>query len=164
MRSLVIGRFQPLHCGHLKMIEYVAEMSNFITIGVGSCNSRNSVDNPFTAEEREEMLKESLRIKPPYEIRRIPDFGDNRLWISWVRENIRFDTFYTNSPIERKIFQDAGLAVEVAPFFDRDKYSATEVRRRILEDEDWMSLLPEGTIAVLSTIDGIFRIKKLSIK
>jgi nicotinamide-nucleotide adenylyltransferase len=162
MRSLVLGRFQPLHLGHVKMIEHVADRSTFITIGLGSCNSRPGADNPFVAEEREEMIKKSLSLKIPYEIKRIPDFGDNGKWMDWIRCNINFDTFWTNSPNERQLFQDAGLQVKEIPFFEREKYSATEVRKRILEDGNWINLLPQGSTQVMGTLDGINRIKKLS--
>jgi len=162
MRSLVLGRFQPLHLGHVKMVEYAADKSTFITVGVGSCNCSETADNPFTASEREWMLRESLDLKIPYELKRIPDFGDNGRWISWIMENIGFDVFMTNSSAERRIFEDADLKVESIPFFNREVYWATEVRRRILEDEDWASLLPQGTVRVLGAIDGIYRIKRLN--
>jgi len=162
MRSLVIGRFQPLHNGHLKMIEYVAERSSYLIIGVGSCNSSMTHENPFTAEEREQMLKDSLKFEIPYDIKRIPDFGDNIRWIDYIRENIGFDVFWTNSAGERQIFQEAGLKVQEIPFFDRELYSATEVRKRILGDGDWANLLPPQTVKIVSRVDGIYRIKKLT--
>jgi nicotinamide-nucleotide adenylyltransferase len=162
MRSLVIGRFQPLHLGHVRMLEHAASNSSYLVIGVGSCNSEPTQENPFSAEEREMMLKESLSVNVPYEIRRIPDFGDDAQWVGWIRENVGFDALMTNSPRERRIFQDAGLKVLELPFFGREVYSATEVRRRILEDGDWLNLLPEGTARVLGKVDGIYRIKGLA--
>jgi nicotinamide-nucleotide adenylyltransferase len=162
MRSLVLGRFQPLHLGHMQMVEYVAERSSFLTIGLGSCNSPSTSENPFTAEEREQMIKESLRLPISFDIKRIPDFGDNKAWAKWVEANISFDVFWTNSQNEREIFLDEGRKVQEIPFFDRETYSASEVRKRILEDGDWSTLLPQGTVKVLGTIDGIYRIKNLS--
>lgn len=161
MRSLVLGRFQPLHLGHLKMIEHAAQKSTFLTIGVGSCNSSMTPENPFSAQEREEMIKESVRLQIPYEIKRIPDFGDNAQWARWIIENVRFDAFMTNSPNERRIFEHEGVKVQEMPFFDRGAYSATEVRRRLIEGGDWASLLPLGTVKVMSRIDGEYRIRRL---
>ena len=162
MRSLVVGRFQPLQLGHLKMIEYVAQRSSYLTIGIGSCNSESSKQNPFTAEEREDMLRQSLTIETPYEFRRIPDFGDGVKWVSWIRQNITFDVFYTNSANERGIFESAGLKVEEIPFFERERYSATEVRKRILEGGNWAELMPHGAVKVMSSIDGEHRMRKTS--
>ncbi|MFH1055083.1 MAG: nicotinamide-nucleotide adenylyltransferase [Candidatus Altiarchaeota archaeon] len=161
MRALVLGRFQPLHLGHVRMIEYAASQCEYLTIGIGSCNKTPDIENPFTAEEREEMLKESLTLTIPYELKRIPDFGDNNRWIRWIRENIRFDAFLTNSQKEREIFTDAGLKVLPIPFFRREEYSSTEVRKRIIEGGDWRSLIPDGTMKVFEEADGINRITNL---
>ncbi len=162
MRSLVIGRFQPLHVGHVKMIEYASEKSNYLVVGLGSCNKSMEWENPFTAEEREEMIKESLSLDTPYEIKRIPDFGDDREWVEWIKGNLGFEALLTNSDNERRIFEEAGLEVDSVPFYDREKYSATEVRRRMLEDEDWAELLPVGSVKVISRIDGVYRVKELA--
>jgi nicotinamide-nucleotide adenylyltransferase len=117
-------------------------------------------ENPFTAEERESMIKKSLNIKIPYSFKRIPDFDDDEKWVKWIASKIGFDVVMTNSENERKIFSKAGFNVVEIPFFDRDTYSATEVRRRILAGEDFMHLLPKGTLEVIEEIDGINRIKK----
>ena len=128
------------------MIEYAASKSTYLTIGLGSCNRSGTIDHPFTAEEREDMIKRSVNIEIPYEIKRIPDFDDNELWVKWIIENLRFDVFMTNSGNEKEVFTKAGIQVEDIPFFDRETYSASEVRKRILGDGDWSSLLPAGTI------------------
>ncbi len=162
MRALVVGRFQPLHIGHVRMLEYAASKATYLVIGIGSCNSAKTPENPFSAEEREAMLKESLQLKRPYELKRIPDFGDDGKWSAWIRENLSFDAYMTNSERERGIMEAAGANVQPIPFYERELYSATEVRRRMLEDGDWMSLLPEGTVKVIGAVDGLYRVKKLS--
>jgi len=161
MRSLVVGRFQPLHLGHLKMLEYAASKSKYLVIGLGSCNKCDTWENPFTAEEREEMIKESLKVQVPYEIKRVPDFDDDGVWLKWIRDNVGFDILMTNSLPERRIFEEAGLKVLDIPFFDRSNYSATNVRERMLAGGDWASLLPVGTTKVLTRIDGTSRIRQL---
>ncbi|MDO5650466.1 MAG: adenylyltransferase/cytidyltransferase family protein, partial [Gallicola sp.] len=52
-----IGRFQPLHDGHVKIIERAHELSDNVMIGIGSTNQSRSTKNPFTFEERSEMIK-----------------------------------------------------------------------------------------------------------
>jgi len=54
--------------------------------------------------------------------------------------------------------------VSTPPLFNRKVYSGTEVRRRMLEDGDWKSLLPPQVVDVIEEIDGINRIKHLSQK
>lgn len=162
MRSLVVGRFQPLHMGHLRMLEYAASKSQYLVIGLGSCNKEDEPENPFSAQEREEMIKESFESDTPYEIKRIPDFGDDEKWVSWIIENISFDKVITNSVNERRIFEDADVKVVDVPFYDRDVFSATNVRQRIIDGKEWATLLPTGTIKVLEEVDGRHRVKKLS--
>ncbi|MFH0861576.1 MAG: nicotinamide-nucleotide adenylyltransferase [Candidatus Altiarchaeota archaeon] len=162
MRSLVVGRFQPLHLGHLRMIEHVAEESKHLVIGIGSSNREPSADNPFTAGEREEMFQGSLKSGKKFELVPIPDFGDDEKWIAWIKENIEFDVFWTNSPNERRIFEEAGCKVNHIPFFDRDEYSATEVRRRMMEGGDWERLVPAGTAKVIERLGGGQRLRSLS--
>ena len=162
MHSLVIGRFQPLHKGHVQMLEYAASKSTFLVIGVGSCNRQDTFENPFLAQEREQMIKESLEFEIPYELRRIPDFDDDQKWIGWISENIHFDTLMSNSELEQNIFRGGGFNVLDIPFYDRQKLSSTEVRKKMIEGGDWMSLLPAGTLKIIEEIDGVERVKKLS--
>ncbi len=151
-----------MHLGHLKMMEYVASRSKYLVVGIGSCNRQGTQDNPFSAQEREQMIKESLELPVPYELKRIPDFDDSLKWISWIRENIHFDVFASNSAVEKKIFEDAGFKATDIPFYDREKYSSTQIRERIISGGDWQSLLPAGTIRVMSEIGGVDRIRELA--
>ena len=61
MRALFIGRFQPFHKGHLKIIQQASETYDQILVGIGSSQYSHTVDNPFTAEERTEMIEWSSR-------------------------------------------------------------------------------------------------------
>jgi nicotinamide-nucleotide adenylyltransferase len=162
MRCLLLGRFQPLHLGHIGMIEYAASRSKYLVIGIGSCNRWGVQDNPFSAQEREQMIKESLDLKVPYELKRIPDFDDRVKWISWIRDNISFDAFASNSSAEKNIFEESGFQVIDVPFYDRQKYSSTQIRDRIISGGDWQSLLPAGAVRVMSEINGAERIRGLA--
>lgn len=51
-----IGRFQPFHLGHQKVVERAFELSRNVLIIVGSAGKARSVRNPFTFEERKEMI------------------------------------------------------------------------------------------------------------
>lgn len=42
--------------------------------------------------------------------------------------------------------------------------SGTEIRRRMLEDENWQELVPQATIDVIEEINGVERLKNLAIK
>ena len=61
MKALFIGRFQPFHIGHLKVILEASKKYKKIIIGIGSSQYCNTIDNPFTYEERKLMIDESLK-------------------------------------------------------------------------------------------------------
>lgn len=51
-----IGRFQPLHHGHMKVIEEALELSKNIIIITGSADQPRTPKNPFSAKERADMI------------------------------------------------------------------------------------------------------------
>jgi nicotinamide-nucleotide adenylyltransferase len=160
--SLIIGRFQPFHLGHLKLIEIAAENSDRLVIGIGSSQEGNTRENPFTSDERKEMIKNSLSIKIPYEIIPIPDINNNKLWVPHVKKLVpEFDAVYTNGELERRLFKDAGIPVVSTRIFNRDYYSGTEIRRRILSGEKWEDLVPKGTSSLIKRIKGVERIRSI---
>lgn len=55
-----IGRFQPIHNAHLDIIEHALSIAHDVVIIVGSCNKPRTVKNPWTASERESMIKSAL--------------------------------------------------------------------------------------------------------
>lgn len=55
--SLVIGRMQPPHLGHVDLIKKGLEISETVIIMLGSVGSSPNIKNPFTFEQRQEMLR-----------------------------------------------------------------------------------------------------------
>lgn len=55
--SVVIGRFQPFHNAHQKLIQHALDISEKVIIVLGSHKTSPDTKNPFTSEEREEMIK-----------------------------------------------------------------------------------------------------------
>lgn len=161
MRALTVGRYQPFHLGHLKALEYVSERAGELIVGVGSSQENHTPENPFTFEERRMMIESSFKPNSGgYTIVPIPDVNDDNRWVKHVVNIIpNFDVVYTNGRLEKKLFMEAGVRVENIPFFDRKKLTATEVRRRIIEDENWEELIPKGTRDVILRVDGVRRIK-----
>ena len=56
--SIVLGRFQPFHRGHIALIEWAYEEkeSEYLRIVIGSANRPQSPENPWNWEERKEMI------------------------------------------------------------------------------------------------------------
>jgi bifunctional NMN adenylyltransferase/nudix hydrolase len=58
--GLVIGRFQPFHHGHVALVAHALELGRRALVVVGSAGSPRSVKNPFTADERIAMIRQSF--------------------------------------------------------------------------------------------------------
>lgn len=58
--AVVNGRFTIPHIGHLECVRKGLEIANRVVVIIGSANAYPSSENPFTAEEREEMMKTAL--------------------------------------------------------------------------------------------------------
>ena len=54
--AVIIGRFQPLHNGHLALIEKASKIATKTLILVGSSKIARNIKNPFTYDERVEMI------------------------------------------------------------------------------------------------------------
>lgn len=159
---MIIGRFQPFHKGHLYAVEYALRNSDILNIGIGSANKSHEERNPFTAEERKEMILSSLSrdLVQKAKIHFIPDVGDDRQWFDGVRLIVAgYNVVFSNDPLTVKIHKERGVMAVEVPLQHRAMVSGTNVRRMMVEGEAWDSILPDGTIRVLERIDGVGRLK-----
>lgn len=166
-RALFVGRFQPFHNGHLHAIRMILEDAEELVIVVGSAQMSHEPDNPFTAGERLEMIKYALDAegidRNRYMLIPIPDAPAHRVWVSQVESQTpRFDVVYTNQPLTRRLLIEAGYEVRGIELHKRDLFEATEIRRRILEGEDWADLAPLEVYQYVIEIDGEGRIRDLA--
>jgi nicotinamide-nucleotide adenylyltransferase len=166
-RGLFVGRFQPFHLGHLGGIRTALKQVEELIIVVGSAEYSHSEKNPFTAGERVEMIRAALieaDVDPgKYLIIPVRDVHIHATWAAFIASQVpRFNVVFTNEPLTSRLFKELGYKVEPIPFFDRDDYSATEIRQRILTEKDWKSLVPRSVAEVLASIGGIERIRELA--
>ena len=54
--AVVIGRFNPLHLGHCDLLKKAAEKAQHLIILVGSSGGPRNIKNPFTFEERKDVI------------------------------------------------------------------------------------------------------------
>lgn len=165
MNALFIGRFQPFHQGHLQVLQSISDQYENIIIGVGSSQYRDTSDNPFSFEERKQMISESLDSVGIHNFRvvSIPDLHNPPKWVAHVRSIIsNFDIVITNNAFTKELFLQKGYQVKDTGFFDKDRFSGKEIRRRIKDDETWEDLVPQPVAILLKAIDGVDRIKKKS--
>jgi len=74
----------------------------------------------------------------------------------------RFNFVYSNQPLTKRLLIEAGYEVRYIPMFHRGKYEASEIRRRILEEEEWSDLVPPEVYRIVQEIDGENRIRDLA--
>jgi len=166
-RALFVGRFQPFHLGHLHAVKYTLKRADELVILVGSAQYSHALENPFTAGERVTMIRLALnesKIDPAsYYIIPVPDINVHKVWVAHASSYTpNFDIVFTNEPLTSRLFKESGFRVEGIPFFDRDIYSATEIRRRILSNENWMQLVPKTVARFIIKIHGPERIMELN--
>ena len=166
MRGLLIGRFQPVHKGHIYVIKEIQKVVDEVIICIGSAQKSHSLENPFTAGERVMMLKKSLYendITKNYYILPIPDVENNAVWISHIKSLAPpFSKVYTGNTLVKRLFKEQGVEVDTPPMYKREEFSGTEIRRRMLEGEPWEEFVPEGVVDVVREVDGVARLKDLA--
>lgn len=99
--AVLIGRFQPVHNGHLQNFMQAANIAEKVVILVGSSFQPRTPKNPFTFDERRKMIYESIyeemmehrkydEHSRNFEIRPIRDFKySNNSWIRQVQTVVR---------------------------------------------------------------------------
>jgi nicotinamide-nucleotide adenylyltransferase len=85
------------------------------------------------------------------------------MWVSSVKGYTpEFDVVYSNEPLTRRLFMESGYKVKPIRLFERKEYSSTEIREKMVKDQDWEKLVPKSVVAFIKEIDGINRIKDLT--
>lgn len=165
--GLFVGRFQPFHNGHLEVIRSVLRTyrPNELIIGIGSAQTSHTLRDPFTAGERFEMIVRALEFErlEHFWVVPIPDVDRHAIWVSHVASLLPpFEEVYSNDPLTRMLFQQAGYKVPELPFFNRGAFEGTEVRRRMAAHEEWRDLVPLSTRTVLDELGAEERIRLLA--
>jgi len=149
--AFIIGRFQPIHKGHLKLFEEASKFAKKIVILLGSANAPPSIRNPFSAEERIKFIREEL---PFVEIIPIMDYPySDRKWVSQVAsivenypgsDKIIFGTNKDESTYYLNIFPEKikviALSEQTGYFTNID---ATTVREHLFNEKDATQFMGE---------------------
>jgi nicotinamide-nucleotide adenylyltransferase len=163
-RGLLIGRFQPIHDGHIQLVEEIATDVDELVVGIGSADASHTVRNPFTAGERVMMITKALESMDItiYTVS-IEDLNRNSVWVSHVKSmSPRFDVAYSNNPLVIQLFIEAGVEVRQTAMFNRDELKGSEIRELMTKGGDWQQYVPEAVVDVIAEINGIQRIRAIS--
>ena len=59
--GIIIGRFQPLHNAHVEMFKEAIQQVDSLVIVIGSATQAKTIKNPWTSDERAEMIHEFFK-------------------------------------------------------------------------------------------------------
>ncbi len=167
-RGLYVGRFQPFHLGHLDAIKHVLEEVDELVIVIGSAQYSHNTTDPFTAGERLVMVRKALlEADVDYSklwIVPVPDVHLHMLWVSAVvGYTPKFSVLYSNEPLTKRLFMEAGFEVKTTSLFKRKIYMSTIVREKMLKDDSWTELVPKSVADFILEIDGVNRLRDLAL-
>jgi nicotinamide-nucleotide adenylyltransferase len=173
-RGLYIGRFQPFHNGHYKVInDKIAPEVDEVIVGIGSAQESHTLSNPFTAGERIMMITAALEdLGKRYYVIPMEDVGRNSTWVSHVESLCpRFHVVYTNNPLVGCLFGERGYEIRNTELYDRENCSGTSIRtkmsghemvRNTITGQEWWEYdIPKGVADVIEEIKGVERIVML---
>jgi len=165
--ALFIGRFQPLHYGHIYVLKNILKLYKKVKIGIGSSQFSNTLNDPFSSEERKKFVNAALKKRDisskQYEIFDIPDIFNAKKWVDHVISIVgEFDSVFSNSDWVRELFSNKGIKVEKKITIFKKKFNGNYIRKLMIKnDRKWRNLVPKEVIELIEDFEGIKRIKSL---
>lgn len=86
--TVVIGRFQPFHKGHLNLIHKAMLLAPKTFVFLGSDNATRTPKNIWTTSERLQMIKPCFLEQELQQIifAGLPDYQDDQDWVNHIQE------------------------------------------------------------------------------
>jgi bifunctional NMN adenylyltransferase/nudix hydrolase len=89
--GIYIGRFQPFHLGHLQTLKLALDKAEQIILILGSHRAAPDIRNPWTSDERIEMIRSCLSADDLNRVHFLPIrdwlYSDN-LWLAAVQQKV----------------------------------------------------------------------------
>lgn len=146
------------------MIKKILEAHERLIIGIGSAQYSNAPRNPFNYEERRSMIGRALEEEgiESWEIVAIDDTNDHAIWVSFVETVVpEFGVVFSNDPVTLQLFREKDYEVREPPLHNREMFSGTEVRERIVAGKNWEELVPTVVADYIKEIDGVQRMSDI---
>jgi bifunctional NMN adenylyltransferase/nudix hydrolase len=148
-----IGRFQPFHSGHLKVLEKAFEQSEKVIMLIGSAHQPRSVRNPWLFQERDEMIRSCLSENESQRLITAPLMDvtyNDELWVKNVQSTINgLITAHFATPHKHPRVGLIGHSKDHSSYYlnlfpqwgsvavdDYKNINATPIRNHLLNDED----------------------------
>ncbi len=160
--ALFIGRFQPFHNAHLVNIKNILKKNGSLIIGIGSSQESSTLKNPFSYNERKQMISNALKKEKIRDCRiyPIPDLYEDKKWVSHIVDNLPdFDVFYSGNVWTLRCLKKHGHKARKISIIRG--ISSTKIRKMIAFGENWENLVPQAVAGYIKEIGGVERVKKL---
>ncbi|MFW9950644.1 MAG: nicotinamide-nucleotide adenylyltransferase [Candidatus Thorarchaeota archaeon] len=165
--ALFIGRFQPLHYGHIYVMKKILKDYNILKIGIGSAQLSHVKANPFTSEERIKFISSALSVRNipsnRYYIFEISDIFNANKWVDHVKSIVGdFDIVFSNSDWIRELFNKSGYKVGNKIEIFKKKYNGSNIRKFIRKNnKNWKTLVSKEVVSLIRSFNGLERIRTL---
>jgi len=133
---LLIGRFQPIHYGHIFLSLQGLQIAKKITIGIGSSNVKDK-DNPWSKEMRKtrwENVVDTLGIGNRInDIVFLPDYNNDDVWLTNTIATLDttggFNAVIGNNGPVNELFKWAGYPIVTTKEYHREAFQGKEIRK-----------------------------------
>lgn len=156
--GLTVVRMQPIHKGHVRLINHMLMDCDIAIIGLGSAQESRTERNPFTPVERMEMIHRVFGQSSKIKIIPITDVAatTHKEWTDHVfniiaQNNLPIPTeYYGGSAFDVEWYKDTHMNLRV---IDREciiTTQATDVRMDIAAGGSmWKTLVPEIVVPMI---------------
>ena len=133
--ALVVGRFQPLHRGHIYLLRCALTIAKDVIICIGSADSRDA-ENPFSLQTREALLQRALKREAiAQHVMRIFTLNDTPDDDEWLAQAIQkagsFDVVIGNNNWVNDLFKQAGYPILEIPLLKREVFEGKAIRQNL---------------------------------
>ena len=142
--ALFVGRFQPLHNGHIMVIRNIAKEHDKVILIVGSAQEKRSKENPFSNRERKRMIEAVMKCKGiDYEVHTVKDYFNCKKWVRAIKKLCKFDVVYSTNPWTIRCFEEMNIKVKRHKLYRRHVLSGTSIREIMQSGSaEWKRFVP----------------------
>ena len=167
MRGMILGRFQPFHLGHLELVNQILKDCDEVIILITSSQFNYLKKDPFTAGERIEMIRNSLKESDLDLTKCIILAIENQFniatWTSYLKTMLpHFDRVYSGNEYVQMLLKNSNIEVVKPTFLDREKYNATKIRSMIISEGSWENLVPSAVVEFIKKNDIKYRLQVIN--
>ena len=168
MNYIVLGRFQPLHNGHVFLIEKALDLAgddDKVIVAIGSASCQIEPRNPWTGEERKEMIE---NWNNQVEVVLIDDINDPPNWVEHAKKFHGNGILVTSDKQTAELYRESNWNVIEVDLSNRDNFEGWRIRQTAkmlstVDDFDAVrevlsSSLPSSVIDWLIDKDALFRL------